>query len=86
MSTTVKSTNRSLVALSLAKSDPALLTYADDIVKRMTGNASFPNPAPTPAAVTAGHAQKTGRRAKRWNLSTIVPDLAGPQGLVTTCA
>ena len=52
MSTTVKSTNRSLVALSLPKSVPALLTYADNIVKRMTGNASFPNPAPTLAAIT----------------------------------
>ena len=53
MSTTVKSTIRSLVALSLPTSVPALITYAENIVKRMTGNPSFPNPAPTLAAVTA---------------------------------
>jgi hypothetical protein len=52
ISTSIKSTNRSLVALSLPKSVPALVSYAENIVKRMTGNASFPNPAPTLAAVT----------------------------------
>jgi hypothetical protein len=52
MATATKSTNRSTVTLSLPKSVPALVVYAQGIVKRMTGNASFPNPTPTLAAVT----------------------------------
>jgi hypothetical protein len=32
---------------------PALITYAQGIVKGMTGNTSFPNPVPTLASVTA---------------------------------
>jgi hypothetical protein len=53
MATTIKSTHRSLVTLHLPTRVPALITYAENIVKRMTGNASFPNPAPTIAAVSA---------------------------------
>ena len=53
MTTTVKSTHRSLVSLSLPKSVPALILYAQGIVTRMTGNLSFPNPAPTLAAISA---------------------------------
>jgi hypothetical protein len=53
MTTTIKSTRRSLVALSLPKSVPGLIVYAEGIVKRMTGNPHFPNPAPTVAAVSA---------------------------------
>jgi len=53
MATTNKSTRRSLVTLSLPKSVPGLIVYAQNIVKRMTGNPSFPNPAPTLAAITA---------------------------------
>jgi hypothetical protein len=52
MATTTKSTHRSTVALSLPRSVPALITYADGIVKRMTANPSFANPTPTLAAVT----------------------------------
>jgi hypothetical protein len=52
MATTIKTTHRSLVALSLPKSVPALIVYAQGIVKRTTGNPSFPNPAPTLAAVS----------------------------------
>jgi hypothetical protein len=54
MSTTIKPTTRhSTAALKLPLSGPALVTYAKGIVKRMTANPSFPNPAPTLAAVTA---------------------------------
>jgi hypothetical protein len=53
MATANKSTHRSLVTLRLPKSVPGLIVYAQNIVKRMTDNPSFPNPAPTLAAVTA---------------------------------
>lgn len=53
MATTVKSTHRSLVTLSLPRSVPALIVYTEGIVKRMTGNPAFPSPAPTLATVTA---------------------------------
>jgi endoglucanase Acf2 len=43
---------RSLASLSLPKKVPALITYAQGIVKAMTGNATFPAPAPTLASVT----------------------------------
>ena len=51
VATTIKTTHRSLVALSLPKSVPALIVYAQGIVKRMTGNPSFPNSEPALAAV-----------------------------------
>jgi hypothetical protein len=57
MATPIKTTRRSLVILSLPKSVPALVVYAQGIVKRMTGNPSFPNPAPTLAAVTTAAAE-----------------------------
>ena len=54
MSTTTKATTRhTTVALKLPLSVSALITYAGGIVKRMTGNPSFPNPTPTLAAVSA---------------------------------
>jgi hypothetical protein len=53
MTTTTKSTHRLTVMLSLPKSVPALITYAQGIVMQMTANPSFPNPTPTLAAVTA---------------------------------
>src|ERR1700690_283555 len=53
MTKTNKSIHRSTVSLSLPKSVPALIVYAQGIVKRMTGNPSFPSPTPTLAAVTA---------------------------------
>ena len=53
MSTTTKSTHRSTITLSLPKKVPALIVYAENIVKRMTGSPAFPNPTPTLAAVTA---------------------------------
>jgi hypothetical protein len=53
MATAIKTIHRSVVTLRLPKGAPALIAYAENIVKRMTGNPSFPGPAPTLAAVTA---------------------------------
>jgi hypothetical protein len=53
MATTIKSTQRSVVTLALPRNVPALITYAENIIKRMTGNTYFPNPVPTIAVVTA---------------------------------
>ena len=52
MSTIVQSTLRVLVALILPKPVPALILFAQNVVKRMTGNPYFPAPAPTLATVT----------------------------------
>jgi len=49
----VKTNKRSIVALKLPVSVPALIAYSQQIVKAMTGNPAFPTPAPTLAAVTA---------------------------------
>jgi hypothetical protein len=48
----LKTTHRVLVSLSLPKTVPALVTYAERIVQSMTNNPSFPNPTPPLAAVT----------------------------------
>ena len=53
MSTPTKSTHRSTVTLSLPKKVPALIVYAENVLKRMTGNPTFPNPTPTLFAITA---------------------------------
>jgi len=53
MATTSKTTHRSLATLKLPTKVPALITYAQGIVKAMTGNASFPSPTPPLATVTA---------------------------------
>ena len=50
--TTPKSIHRSLASLKLPTAVPALITYAQGIVKGMTGNASFPTPTPALTAVT----------------------------------
>ena len=53
MVTPSKTIRRSLVSLMLPESKvPALINYAQQIVKSMTGNASFPTPTPTLAALT----------------------------------
>jgi hypothetical protein len=44
--------HRSLASLKLPTKVPALITYAQGIVKGMTGNASFQNPTPALATVT----------------------------------
>ena len=52
MSTTTNRIRHTTVALKLPLSVSALVTYAKGMVKRMTGNPSFPNPTPALAAVT----------------------------------
>jgi hypothetical protein len=52
MSTPSKTVHRSFASLKLPNKVPALITYAQGIVKSMTGNVAFPSPAPTLAAVT----------------------------------
>ena len=51
MSTTTKSTARSIVALNLEKPVPALITQATNFVTRMTGNPYFPTPTPNLALI-----------------------------------
>ena len=52
MTTTTKSTHRSVASLKLAPSVPALITQAENIVKAMTGNPAFPSPNPALTTVT----------------------------------
>ena len=52
ITTTSKTIHRSLASLKLPNKVPALITYAQGIVKAMTGNPAFPSPTPTLAAVT----------------------------------
>jgi len=49
---TIKVTHRSLVSLSLPKPVSVLITYAQGIVKGMTGNAYFTTPIPALAAIS----------------------------------
>ena len=50
--TTTPKLHRSIASLKLPTRVPALITYADGIVKAMTYNPSFPSPTPSVAAVT----------------------------------
>jgi hypothetical protein len=52
MTTTPKAIHRSFVSLKLPNKVPALITYAQGIVKAMTGNPAFPSPTPTLTTVT----------------------------------
>ena len=53
MANTSKTIHRSIASLNLSPSKvPALVTYAQGIVKGMTGNPAFPNVAPALTAVT----------------------------------
>jgi hypothetical protein len=52
MTATTKPTRRPLIRLSLPRSSPKLLAFARSILERMTGNPSFPNPAPSVADLT----------------------------------
>jgi hypothetical protein len=45
--------HRSLAVLDLPKRINVLITYADNVVTRMTGNAHFPSPSPALATVSA---------------------------------
>ena len=53
MTTSNTKPHRSLAVLSLPKRINVLITYADNVVTRMTGNAYFPSPSPALAAVSA---------------------------------
>jgi hypothetical protein len=53
MTTTVKSTHRTLASLKLPTKVSGLATYAQQIVTSMTGNPAFATPVPTLAEVTA---------------------------------
>ena len=50
--TTNKTIHRATAVLSPPKPVSALITYSRSVVTRMTGNASFPAPAPTLAAIS----------------------------------
>jgi hypothetical protein len=51
--TTTNVTHRPVVSLKLPRPNSAFITYAQAIVKGMTGNAYFPAPSPTLAVLTA---------------------------------
>ncbi|HEX3344999.1 MAG TPA: fibronectin type III domain-containing protein [Polyangiaceae bacterium] len=50
--TTSKSIHRSVATLNLPKAVPSLITYAQGIVKGMTGNPAFATPSPALAVIT----------------------------------
>src|SRR5580700_7695172 len=52
MTTITKTNHRSLVSLLLPLAVGALITFAEAIVRAMTGNPNFPNPAPTIAVLS----------------------------------
>jgi hypothetical protein len=51
--TNTKKTKRSIVSLNLPKQAPALILYAEQIVKAMTNNAAFPTTVPPLATIAA---------------------------------
>jgi hypothetical protein len=53
MTTSKTTTHRSLAVLDLPKRINVLITYADAVVKGMTGNTSFPTPSPALTTVSA---------------------------------
>jgi hypothetical protein len=53
LATTNTKAHRSLAVLDLPKRINVLITYADNVVTRMTGNAYFPSPQPALATVSA---------------------------------
>ncbi|HEY8040663.1 MAG TPA: fibronectin type III domain-containing protein [Polyangiaceae bacterium] len=53
MTTTTNAPHAAVATLKLPVKVPALIQYAQGIVKSMTANPSFPNPTPTLALVTA---------------------------------
>jgi len=86
-STPKKTTHRSVASLKLPKPVPALIVYAEGILKGMSANANFPNPVPALTALsgaiadlqnaeTAALARTKGavatRNAKRATLVSIL--------------
>jgi hypothetical protein len=57
MTTITKTNHRSLASLLLPLAVGALITFAEAIVRAMTGNPNFPNPAPTIAVLTQAIAE-----------------------------
>jgi hypothetical protein len=53
MTTPINSVHRTVASLKLPGTVPALITYAQGIVKGMTGNTAFPTPSPSLPTVTA---------------------------------
>ena len=53
MTTPINSVHRTVASLKLPTTVPALITYAQGIVKGMTGNTAFPTPSPSLPTVTA---------------------------------
>jgi len=53
MSTTTKTTNRLTVTLGLPKNPAALILFAQTMLRKLTGNPSFPAPIPSLAAFSA---------------------------------
>jgi hypothetical protein len=53
MTTKTNTAHRSLAVLDLPKRINVLITFADNVVKSLTGNASFPSPSPALATVSA---------------------------------
>jgi predicted phage tail protein len=52
MNSTIKSVRRPTITLALPKNVPALISFAQGIVNRMTGNPSFLSPTPALASVS----------------------------------
>jgi hypothetical protein len=92
MTAAVKSIHRAIASLMLPKKVPALITYAQGIVKAMTGNVYFATPSPMLASVsqaisdlqvaeTAVLARTKGaattRNDKRTALLTLLQELRG---------
>jgi hypothetical protein len=75
MTTTTKTIHRAIVSLKLPTKVNALVTYAQGIVKGMTGNPAFPNPVPTLAAITAAindlQAAETAALTRAKNTATV---------------
>ena len=53
MTTSINSVRGTVASLKLPVTVPALITYAQGILKGMTGNTAFPTPSPSMATVTA---------------------------------
>jgi hypothetical protein len=75
MNTSTKKVHRSIVSLKLPTQAAALIVYAQNMVKGMTGNPAFPNPVPPLATVTAAiddmHAAETAALMRTKGAATV---------------
>jgi hypothetical protein len=78
MSVSSKSIHRATITLGIPKKNAALILYAGNIVQKMTGNASFPTPTPTLAALSAAindlHAAETVALSRAKGSATVRND------------